>query len=228
MKNPIIVIALLVSTLAGVQAQVTGTSATAKQPALPAPTTYSVVENGPNHRVWERTIYEPGPNETVVGRKHRVTELATGLNYLQNGRWTPSREQIDLLPPGGAFAAQAVHGQHFASFPLDIAGGVISIQTPDGKQLTSRPVALFLEDDNNSVLIAVLTNTVGELVGSNSVVYPNAFGGAASIRYKYTRSGFEQDVVVESRLPDPSALGLDPGRTRLGVLTAFFDTGNPV
>ena len=37
MKNPIIVIALLASTLAGVQAQVTGTgaTATAKQPALP-------------------------------------------------------------------------------------------------------------------------------------------------------------------------------------------------
>ena len=229
MKNPIIVIALLVSTLAGVQAQVAGTGATAKQPALPAPTAYSVVENGPNHRVWERTIYEPGPNGTIVGRKHRVTELSTGLNFLQNGQWTPSREQIDLLPPGGAFAAAAIHGQHSARFPLDIAGGVISIQSPDGKQLTSRPVALFLEDESNSVLIAVLTNSVGELVGSNVVVYPNAFEGAtASLRFRYTRAGFEQDVVVEGRLPDPSALGLDPARTRLGVLTAFFDTSDPV
>jgi hypothetical protein len=188
-----------------------------------------VVERGANHRVWERTVYEPGPNGTVVGKKHRVTELATGLNYLRNGQWTPSREQIDLLPAGGAFAAAATHGQHSARFPLDIATGVIQLSGSDGKQLQSRPVGLFFEDDNNSVLIAVLTNSVGELVGSNVVVYPNAFEGAtASLRFQYTRAGFEQDVVVEGRLPDPSALGLDPARTRLGVLTAFFDTSNPV
>ena len=153
------------------------------------------------------------------------------MNFLDptTKQWTPSHETIDLLPPGGAFAAAATHGQHSARFPLDIATGVIQLSGPGGEQLTSRPVALFFEDDNNSVLIAILTNSVGELVGSNEVVYPDTFeGAAASIRYTYTKAGFEQDIVVQGHLPDPAALGLVPARTKLGVLTTFFDTNNPV
>ena len=233
MKNPIIVIALLVSTLAGVQAQVTGNGATtiATQPALPAPTAFAPVSRDAGSTVWERTVYSRGPNGTVVPRKSRYTELSSGLNFLDptTKQWAPSREQIDLLPPGGAYAAAATHGQHSARFPLDIARGVIQLSGPDGKQLQSRPVGLFYEDDSNSVLIAILTNSVGGLVGSNEVVYPDAFeGAAASLHYKYTKVGFEQDVVVEGQLPDPGTLGLNPARTRLGVLTAFFDTNNPV
>ena len=233
MKNPITVIALLASTLAGVQAQVTGTTTqtTAAQPALPAPTAFSPVSRDGSSTVWERTVYEQGPNGTVVPKKHRYTELASGLNYLDpgSGQWQPSRAEISLLPPGGAFAAAATQGSHKASFPLDLAQGVILLSGPDGKQLTSRPVGLFFEDDSNSVLIAILTNSVGELVGSNQVLYPNAFeGAAASIRYTYTKAGFEQDIVVQGQLPDPGTLGLNPARARLGVLTAFFDTNNPV
>ena len=233
MKNLIIVIALLASTLAGVRAQVTanGATTTANQPALPAPTASSPVSRDGSSTVWERTVYERSPNGIIVPRKSRYTELSSGLNFYDSNakQWTPSREQIDLLPPGGAFAAAATHGQHSARFPLDIAKGVIQLSTPDGKQLQSRPVGLFYEDDNNSALIAILTNSAGELVGSNSVVYPEAFeGAAASIRYTYTKSGFEQDIVVQGQLPDPAALGLIPAKTRLGLLTAFFDTNNPV
>ena len=212
------------------QAQVAGAGATttAKQPALPAPTAYSVVEQGANHRVWERMVYEQGPNGTVVPRKHQYTELASGLNYRdpQTGQWQPSKEEIDILPNGGAAATK---GAHQVYFPGDIAQGVIRLVTPDGLQLQSRPVGLFYEDDSNSALIAILTNSVGGLVNSNEVVYPDAFeGAAASLHYKYTKAGFEQDVVVQGQLPDPGTLGLNPARTRLGVLTAFFDNNNPV
>jgi hypothetical protein len=208
MKKPIIVIALLASTLAGAQAQVTGTGTTTPttpgQPALPAPTAFSAVSRDGSSTVWERTVYERGPNGTIVPRKSRYTELRSGLNFydLNAKQWTSSREQIDLLPPGGAFAAAATHGQHSARFPLDLSEGVILLQAPDGKQLTSRPVGLFFEDDSNSVLIAILTNSVGELVGSNEVVYPDAFEGAtASVRYHYTLAGFEQDVSLRAGCP---------------------------
>ena len=65
MKTSIILIALLASTLAGVQAQVTGTgaTATANQPALPAPTASSAVLRDGVSTVWERTVYERGPNQ---------------------------------------------------------------------------------------------------------------------------------------------------------------------
>ena len=229
MKTSCLAILLLSSILAGAQTAGNTTQTTANQPVLPAPTASSPVSRDAISTVWERTVYERGPNGAVIPRKHRYTELSSGLNYRQNGQWRPSREKIDLLPPGGAFAAAATNGQSQAWFPLDIARGVIQFSGPDGKQLTSRPVGLFFEDDSNSVLVAILTNSVGELVGSNQVVYPNAFeGAAANLRYIYTKAGFEQDVVVKGQLPDPAALGLIPARTRLGVLTAFFDTNNPV
>jgi hypothetical protein len=228
MKTSCLAVLLLSSILAGAQTPGTATQSTPRQPALPAPTAYSVVANDANSRVWERMVYEQGPNGTVVARKHQFTELASGLNYQdpQTGQWQPSKEEIDILPNGGAAATK---GAHQVYFPGDIAQGVIRLVTPDGRQLQSRPVGLFYEDDSNSELIAILTNSVGELAGSNEVVYPDAFeGAAASLHYKYTRAGFEQDVVVQGRLPDPAALGLNPARTRLGVLTAFFDNNNPV
>jgi len=231
MKTSYLTIALLVSaTLA--RAQAAGTAAsTAVQSALPPPTPYSVVTNDANSRVWERTVYEQATNGTVVARKHRFTELASGLNFRDpgTGQWRPSIAAISLLPAGGAFAAEATSCQHQARFPLDISTGLIQLSTANGLQLRSRPVGLFFEDDNNSALIAILSNSVGELVGSNQVVYPDAFEGvAASVRYRYTLTGFEQDIVIQGNLPDPTALGLNPARTRLGVLTAFFDTNNPV
>jgi hypothetical protein len=230
MKTSYLALAFLVSsTLA--QAQVAGTAAsTGVQLSLPAPTAFSAVSRDGGSTVWERTVYERGPNGTAVPRKSRYTELASGLNFKDpvTKQWKTSREAIDLLPPGQTFAAQAVNGQHQARFPLDIAQGVIQLAA-GGQQLTSRPVGLYLEDDNNSYLIALLTNSVGELVGSNQVVYPQAFEGVnASIRYRYTRSAFEQDIVILGQLPDPATLGLNPAKTRLGVLTVFFGTNNPV
>jgi hypothetical protein len=103
------------------------------------PTASSAVSRDAHSTVWERTVYERGPNGTVAPRQSRFTELSTGLNFRDSitGQYRPSREQIDLLPPGGAFAAAATNGQHRAWFPLDLAQGVIQLTTPDpgGKQL---------------------------------------------------------------------------------------------
>lgn len=157
---------------------------------LPAPTAYSIVSNTANSRVWERTVYEQAPDGSVVSRKHSYTELASGLNYRDpaTGRWVPSQARISILSDGSAVAT---NGQHNAAFPGDIAQGAIVLLTPGGKLLESRPVALFYEDNDQSVFLALLTNSVGELVAPNVVVYPNAFEGvAASLRYTYTISGF--------------------------------------
>ena len=145
MKKSIMVIALLVAIAAKAQ---TGAVASGSTAALPAPTAYSVVENGANHRVLERTVYESGPNGTVVGKKHRVVELATGMNYLNNGQWVKSQEQISVLPQGGA---EAVQGQHQAHFPGDIYKGQIELVTPDNKHLKGRPLAISYDDGQNMV-----------------------------------------------------------------------------
>jgi hypothetical protein len=83
----------------------------APSPVLPAPTPYQIVERGANHQVWERTVYEPGPNGTVIGRKHHYTEIATALNVKdsQTGQWQPANAAIDLLPDGTGAATQCEH-----------------------------------------------------------------------------------------------------------------------
>ena len=158
-------------------------------------------------------------------RTHRYTELATGLNFWSNGQWTPSKEKIVVLPNG---TAAATNGQHQVYFPGDIAQGVIELVTPDGKQLQNRPLCLSYDDGSNTVLIAVLTNSPGYLVGANQVIYPDAFTGVkADLLYVYTKAGLEQDIILRAQPPDPAAFGLNPRTTRLQVLTEFFYPPQP-
>jgi hypothetical protein len=186
---------------------------------------YQVTERGANHRVWQRTIYETGPDGRPMPHVHQYTELTTGLHYLNHGEWTESREQIDLLPDG---TAAATNGQHQAYFPTEIYGGVITLVTPDGQELTSRPLGLGYDDGSNTVLIAELTHSTGHLVGANQALYPDAFTGLkADLLYTYTRAGFEQYIILRESPLTPEAFGLDPARARLQVLTEFFNAPEP-
>ena len=138
-----------------------------------------------------------------------------------------STEEIDISPDGSS--ASATNGQHQVYFPGNIYNGVIKLVTPDGTVLQSQPIGLSYFDGSNSVLLAVVTNSTGQILPSgNQVIYTNAFTGlTASILYSYTKSGFEQDVVMESQPPDPVGLGLNPQTTRLQVLTEFFNPPQP-
>ena len=50
-------------------------------------------------------------------------------------------------------------------------------------------------------MIAVLTNSLGYLLSSNQVIYPNAFVGVnADLRYTYTKAGCEQDIIIRSQI----------------------------
>ena len=167
MKTSWLVVAWLVCTIVGARAQVASTSTRGGvgQPVLPASTPYSIVQRAANSQVWERTVYEPGPSGQAIPRKHRYTELATGLNFKdpQTGQLRPSKEKIDILPNGTAAATQ---GQHQVHFPCDIAQGVIELVTPDGKHLKSRPVGLSYDDGSKTVLIGELKDSVGYALSS--------------------------------------------------------------
>jgi hypothetical protein len=224
MKIPIIAIVLLTIGSVGLRAQ---TSTTApSQVNVPAPTDYQIVQQDGNSRVWQREIYEQEPNGQIVARPHQFTELATGLNYRDStGQWQPSKEEIDIQPDGTLSATQ---GQHQVYFPSDIYNGQIELVTSSGVHLKSQPAALSYDDGNNTVLIGVLTNSIGQLVGSNQVIYTNAFVGLdADLIYSYTKAGLEQDIVIRAQPPTPASLGLNPETTRLQVLTEFFDPPQP-
>jgi hypothetical protein len=192
---------------------------------VPQPTPYAVVGKDANSSVWENTVYELDPSGQIVPKIHSFTELATGLHYQQNGQWLDSKEEIDIQPNGTASATQ---GQHQAYFPGDIYQGQIELVTPDGLQLYSRPMGLSYFDGTNMVLIAVLTNSIGQVLGANQVIYTNAFTDfAADLVYTYTKAGFEQDIVLREQPPTPESLGLNPDTARLQVLTEFFSPPQP-
>ena len=218
------ILALTVS-LAEAQTTTTGAQGAVASPALPNPTAFSPVSSDGGSTVWERTAYSAGTNGTVVARKSRYTELSSGLNYRQNGQWVKSQEQINILPQGGA---EAVQGQHQAHFPGDIYKGQIELVTPDNKHLKSRPLAISYDDSQNTVLIGQLKHSVGVLVASNRVIYPDAFSGIkADIVFEYRKGSFSQSVVLREQPPTPESLGLK-AQAHLQLLTEFTGSPDPV
>ncbi|HEU6449383.1 MAG TPA: hypothetical protein VFV23_13205 [Verrucomicrobiae bacterium] len=178
-----------------------------------------------NSDIWEYFSVEQNSSGGKSMQAHRYVEMASGLNHLVDGRLVPSKEEIDILPSG---IAVATNGQHQAYFSGDIYNGVITLITPDKKVLQSRPLGLSYFDGTNSVLIAELTNSIGYVVNSNQVIYPNAFTDiAADLRYTYTKHGFEQDVILRQSPLAPESYGLNPEKSRLQILTEFFNPPQP-
>jgi hypothetical protein len=227
MKTPILLLAsLAVGSLILSAAQASTTTAPPNQAGIPAPTAYQVVEQGADHRVWQSETYAADANGLLVTNVHKYTELATGLNHLVNGQWVASSTEIDILPDG---TAAATNGQHQAYFPGDIYAGQIELVTPDGLHLHSRPVGLSYDDGTNTVMIAALTNSIGQVLGTNQVIYPNAFTGlTADLLYTYTKAGLEQDVILRQQPPTPESLGLNPDTAKIQMLTEFFSPPQPV
>lgn len=226
MKKPFVLLTLVCFS-ASVSAQ-TGTS-TGQASSVPQDTPYAIVENQANSRTWERTWYEQLPSGEAVPHIQRYEEIATGLNYQDpnTGQWAESSDIIEQIP-GGAVAR---HGQHTVTFAADLSTfGAIKMETPDGQELQSQPLGLSYYDtaSGESVMIAEVTNCVGQLVGTNQVWYEAAFSGLnAGVRYTYTRAGFEQDVILEERPQPPEAYGLNSASTVLQALTEFVSYPNP-
>lgn len=194
--------------------------------ARPADTPYEVVSRDANSRVWERTEYEQGASGEWVPRVHRYIELATGLNYKDSsGNLVESKEEINPAPGGGA---EAVQGEHKVYFPYDIYSGAIEIITPDGEQLKCRPLGISYFDGTNSVMVAELTNSVGQIISGNQVIYTNVLDGvAADLVLTYRKGGLESELVFREQPPAPEVFGLRSENARLELLTEWFNPPEP-
>src|SRR5262249_1933961 len=116
----------------------------------------------------EPTILERGVHYRVVQGPSggSYTELANGLCYQDaSGQWLDSKEEIELLPEGGAVARQ---GQHQLFFPANLKDGVLELRTAQGK-FVSRTLGLSYFDaaTGQSILISDLKSSVGQLVSKN-------------------------------------------------------------
>ena len=209
--------------LVGVSVKAQSTAAT--QPAGTAALMYTAVARDGNSCEWRSTNFDYDANGQRVAHVHSYTELGSGLNHLVNGKWIPSVETVDLLPDGTAAGTNCPH-QVF--FPIDISQGVITVITPDGQSIESRPSLLCYVDGTNSATLAILKSSVGELVASNQVLYADAFDGIqADVLFTYTKAGLEQDIVLHQQPVLPESIGFNSQTVRLEMFTEFAGEKEP-
>ncbi len=186
-----------------------------------------VTERGPHHRVWESYQTALDDNQETIVITNSYTELETGMHYWDNGQWLESIEAIEAFEKG----AVARKGPHQVVFsPQFNVTGVIDLLTADGQRVRGTPVGLAYHDDatGKAVLFATLKDSSGELLPPNQVIYSDCFSNVlADVRYTYTKSGFEQDVILRENPPSPKEFGFDPATTRLEVWTEFQESSEP-
>ena len=134
------------------------------------------------------------------------TELANGMAHLVNGRWIDSSDQIQLTRTG----AEATTSQHRVAFLGNINAGPVDVTMPDGRHLAGKILGLSYLDvsSGNSVLIAELKDSIGELVvpPGNQVLYPDSFTDfRADVLYVNGIGEVEQLVILRQQPPSPPA-----------------------
>jgi hypothetical protein len=190
-----------------------------------APADPIIVERGPHHRVIERTVTEKQLDGTVADRLSSYTELASGLHYQnERGEWIESKEEIEIFQ-GSAVARQ---GQHQVIFAAQLnSPGAIDLLTPDLKRFRSHILGLAYTDaaSGRSVMIAETKDSIGAVLPPNQVIYQDAFSGdcVADVRFSWTKSAFEQDIIILTAPPSPAQWNMNPETTRLEVWTEFIE-----
>ncbi len=189
---------------------------------------YTVIDRGPHYKRLEHVLAFTNDLGKVRYRTNGYTEIATGMNHLVGDQWVESTEEIQITANGG----QATNSAHQVIFAANAnSPAAIQLVTPDGKQLSSHVVSLSYFDPTtgNSALISQLQDSVGQLVSSNEVLYPNALGGdcAADIFYHFSKVGLEQNIILRQQPPPPEAYNLNSASALLQVTTEFLDAPTP-
>ncbi len=160
------------------------------QVSLPAvPSGPVAVDAGPHHRTWQTVKVTLDDRGQQVTTTNSYVELATGMNVWSETewKWVAASDQIELVN-GGAVAARTQ--QKLIFLPnLNDREPPINLFLPDGKPLRSQIVGLAYteRDTGKSVFISELKDSVGQLVGRNQIVYPDAFESIkADVRFTVT------------------------------------------
>ncbi len=191
----------------------------------------SISERGDHYRVWQRVTVE----RDEEGRPYSLTnsaytELETGMHVKQpDGTWAEASDEIEIIHSGG-IARKTRHRVHFA--PNCNSPVAIDLLSADGRRLRSRILGLgfFDRSSRKSVLIAEIKDSEGRLLmeNRNEVVYYDAFTDLkADVRYRNSKAGLEQDIILRENPPSPAEYELNPATTVLEVLTEFISPPVP-
>lgn len=181
----------------------------------------AVIERGPNHRVWERTVDETSKTGFVHHRKHSYTEIATGLCYSDGTMWIDADPEIVIVPDGTGVTQKAAHSAHFLA---DISSDKSVSCAASGQQINSHIIGICYYDWKNrrETQVAAINSSIGSVTDKNHVLYANAFDGLkADVRYSVKKSGLGQDVIFREQIPAPADFQMDPATTRVEVWTEF-------
>jgi hypothetical protein len=190
------------------------------------PPSYTCVQRGPDSREWQEAVMVTNAEGDVSTNFQSYVELATGICYTNGaGELVDSVEQVESVAGG----AQAVQGRHRVQWGSDVEAP-ITIQTPDGKQLTCQVYGLAYYDlsSGSNAAIARLQDSQGSILPPNQVIYQDAFSNVtADILYTYTKAGLSQDIVLRQAPPPPDAFGLSDSNSVLQVYTQFINSPEP-
>jgi hypothetical protein len=190
----------------------------------------TVIERGPHHNVLQWVESEQ-IGEVTQFVTNEVTQLGSGLNYWDSGKnaWVPSSDEIDLLQSGAVYQ----RGQFkliFASNINDPNGNLEWFPSPDTR-IVLQTVGLAMTEvaTGNSVFIAQIKDTQGFLTAPNEVTYPACFDQIdADVRISVNPlgSGFQNDVILHQRVPDPATFGFQ-GEVRIEAWHQIISGPNP-
>ena len=182
---------------------------------------------GPNHTVVGGTVKIRDHNGKLVDHPTHYTEVATGLNYLEDGKWNRSEEGIAPHPDG----ASAQKGQYKVIFNRELRHpAAITLIGSDGQVLHNHPSGIFYVDRQTGAWIKLsdMSASLGYIAPPNKVIYTNIFVSIkADLRYTYQMGRFEADVILREQPPAPSTFGLSDETTVLELLTEFEATREP-
>jgi len=173
-----------------------------------------------NSREWLNVkTFRDSAGSTFV-TTNRCVELATGMSFWDGQEWVLSDPRFDATTNGFA----ATRTQHKVRLSGNINQEVaVVLTTPDGKVLRSTPIGIGLYDtaSGRSLIIGEITDSEGVLVGSNRVVYADAFKGVcADVVYTINRHSFEQDVIFTGRI-NPADYNFPTNTTLIEIFTEF-------
>ena len=192
---------------------------------------YTVVDRGPHHRVIRGITVETNilDSRTIFRtNSFSYTELETGMHRKNpKGEYIETSDGIELAP-GGAVTTNTAHEVFFAANANSRAA--LRVRMPDSKEtLTSHVLWLtyFDRETGSNAIVAELTDSIGQIINANEVLYTNALVGdcVADILYHNTKAGIEQNIILRTQPPDPAEYGIS--NASLQVWSEFVGSPTP-
>ncbi len=169
---------------------------------------YRVVEKAQHHRTWSRIVTATDAQGATSTKTNTVTELISGMHRWTGTQWIEAKPEI-AITTNGIVARGADHSASFSSNINSYAA--TKVRLPNGQILASHILGLAYHDriTGSNLMFAVLKDCRAQIVGSNSVVYDDAFTDvSASVRYNYTKSGISQEIIFHEIPPSPQEWAL--------------------